>query len=164
MGKNRRTGNSIICTHLFCKARLRSSGRGDATPPNNNVFSFVAAAVNWTNVNVTADEIPYNNFTASGYFDPANPAPIPAVITNYTGPGGKGVLPNLIGVNGSAIPPPSSSSSASPSVASGSVAPSVSASVAATSKSAAVHQVTFSSQVFVGMVCICVAFFAGLLA
>lgn len=155
----RQTGASIICMCPISHMRLLDSGRGDATPPNNNVFSFVAAAANWTNQNVSASAIPYNNFTASGYFDTDAPAPIPAVITNYTGPGGKGVLPSLKGVNGSAINPPSSSSSAS---ASGGAA--ASGSAAATSKSAAVHQFTFSSHVLVGMVCVSVAFFVGLLA
>jgi Phosphoesterase family len=53
--------------------KLYNLGRGDATPPNNNVFSFVAAAANWTNVNVTVAEAPYNNFTATGY--KPNPPP-----------------------------------------------------------------------------------------
>jgi hypothetical protein len=55
---------------------LYNLGRGDATPPNNNVFSFVATAANWTNVNVTSAQIPYNNFTASGYKSCAPPLPL----------------------------------------------------------------------------------------
>jgi acid phosphatase len=155
----RNTTDATFYTHYSqlatCESNwgLYSLGRGDATPPYNNVFSWVASAAKWTNANVTANQIPYDNFTASGYFDTANPAPIPAVITNYTGPGGKGILPSLKGVNGSAINPPSSSSSAS---ASGSGS-------AAASKSAAVHQFTFSYKGLVGILCTTVAFSVGLL-
>jgi len=140
---------SISLGILHSQCILIVQGRGDAIPPNNNVFAQLATVANWTNVNLTADQIPFNNFTANGYFDTENPAPIPAVITNYTGPGGKGILPGLKGANGSSIPPPSPSSS-------GTASPSA--------KSAAIHEFTYSAHVLVGMVCISVAFIFGLVA
>ena len=118
----RGTIDSTFYTHYSCLSTLEANfqlynlGRGDATPPFNNVFDFVASTTNWTNVEVTADQIPYNNFTASGYFDTKNPAPIPAVITNYTGPGGKGLLPSLQDMT--AIPPNSTPTNATGSSAS----------------------------------------------
>jgi len=146
---------SISLGLLLSQFILIVQGRGDATPPNNNVFAQLATVANWTNVNLTAGQIPFNNFTANGYFDTSHPAPIPAVITNYTGPGGKGLLPSLNGVNGSSIPPPSPSSSGSASASSsGTASPSA--------KSAAIHEFTFSAHVLVGMVCISVAFIFGL--
>jgi hypothetical protein len=134
---------------------LYNLGRGDATPPYNNIYSFVAKAGNYTgNMNLTADQIPYFNETGAGYFNTTAEAPIPAVITNYTGASGKGLLPSLQGANGSAINPPSSSASASSS----------SSSAASTSKSAAVHEFKFSYHMLVGMLCASVAFVIGLAA
>ena len=113
----RGTTDNTFYTHYSCISSVQANwglynlGRGDVNPQYSNVFQLVANKTGWTNAQVAPSDIPYFNFTKSGYFDTANPGPIPAVITNVTGPGGRGILPSLKGVNGSAIYPPSASGS-----------------------------------------------------
>jgi hypothetical protein len=151
----RGTTDNTFYTHYSCLSTVENNwglynlGRGDVNTNYSNVFEFVANVTGWKNVNVSSANIPDFNFTASGYFDTSNEAPIPAVM-NVTGAGGKGLLPSLMGVNGSAIPPPSTASS------------SASASAASTSKSAAVHQFTQSFDVLIGCICVLIAFSIGL--
>jgi hypothetical protein len=110
----RGTTDNTFYTHYSCISTVQANwglynlGRGDVNPQYSNVFQLVANKTGWTNTQVAPSDIPYFNFTKSGYFDAASPGPIPAVITNVTGPGGRGVLPSLKGVNGSAIYPTSS--------------------------------------------------------
>ena len=158
----RGTTDNTFYTHYSCLSTVQANwglynlGRGDVNTNYSNVFAFVANATGYKNVDVAAADIPYFNFTAGGYFDAANEGPIPAVNTNATGAGGRGILPSLKGVNGSAIPPPPSSSSGSP-TASGS------ASGASGSTSAAILQFTYSFEGMIGCVCAILAFSAGLL-
>ena len=85
---------------------LYSLGRGDVlTDGSANVFQLVANATGYKNVDVAIADIPYYNFTASGYFDTKNKGPIPAVNQTALGAGEKGILPSLKGINGSAISP-----------------------------------------------------------
>lgn len=108
---------------------LYSLGRGDvAADGSANVFEVVANQTGFKNIQVAAADIPYYNFTQSGYFDSKNEGPIPAVNETAMGAGGKGILPSLKGTNGSAIQPPTSSSSGSSSSASSSSSGSSSAS------------------------------------
>ena len=121
----RGTTDSTVYTHYSCLSTVQNNwglyhlGRNDVNPQYANVFQLVANATGYQNQNVSVNSLPYLNFTSTGYFDSSNPGPIPAVNTTAAGAGGKGVLPSLKGVNGSAIPPPppspttSSSSSAS---------------------------------------------------
>jgi acid phosphatase len=117
------TSDDTYYTHWSALSTIQNNwglynlGRGDVSATASNVFSIVSNTTGWKNVNVAPSDIPYANFTATGYFDPTNPGPIPAVLTNITGAGGRGVLPSLKGTNGSAIQPPSSSSSSSSSAA-----------------------------------------------
>jgi acid phosphatase len=110
----RGTTDNTFYTHYSSLSTVQANwglynlGRGDVNPQFSNVFQIVANKTGWTNTVVAPSDIPYLNFTQSGYFDAASPGPIPAVITNVTGPGGRGVLPSLKGVNGSAINPASS--------------------------------------------------------
>jgi Phosphoesterase family len=157
----RGTTDNTFYTHYSCLSTVENNwglynlGRGDVNANYSNVFQLVANVTGYKNVNVSADDIPYFNFTASGYFDTSDEGPIPAVL-NLTGAGGKGLLPSLMGVNGSAIPPPPSSAS---STASASAAASSSAS---TSKSAAVRQFTYSFEALTGCICVLIAFSIGL--
>lgn len=162
----RGTTDNTFYTHYSCLSTVQNNwglynlGRGDVATNFSNVFQFVANATNYTgNVVVAPADIPYNNFTASGYFDTTDEGPIPAVNETALGAGGKGILPSLKGINGSAIPPPSSVSA----TASGSAAVSGSASAAASgSKSAAVRQFTYSYAEMVGILFALAAFTLGL--
>ena len=133
---------------------LYNLGSGDVNANYSNVFQLVADVTGWRNVNVASRDIPYLNFTASGYFDTSNEGPIPAVM-KVPGPGGRGLLPSLVGVNGSVIPAPPSSAS---STASGTAA----ASSSSAPTSAAVRQFTYSFGALTGCICVIVAFSIGL--
>lgn len=85
---------------------LYSLGRGDvSTDGSANVFQIIASVTGYQNVDVASADIPYYNFTASGYFDAQNNGPIPAVNETALGAGGKGILPSLRSMNGSAVSP-----------------------------------------------------------
>ena len=111
---------------------------------------------------VAPADIPYNNFTASGYFDSADEGPIPAVNETAPGAGGKGILPSLKGINGSAIPPPSSASATASGSAAASGASGSASAAASGSKSAAVRQFTYSYAEMVGILFALAAFTLGL--
>jgi acid phosphatase len=113
------TTDDTFYTHYSTLSTIQNNwnlyhlGRNDI---NANVFQFVANITKHQNINVVPNDIPYFNFTSIGYFDSLNPGPILAVNTTVMGAGGRGVLPSLKGVNGSAIMPSVSSSSGSVSV------------------------------------------------
>src|SRR5271155_4027481 len=167
----RGTTDNTFYTHYSTLSTIQNNwglynlGRGDVVANFSNVFQLVANATKYTgNVVVAPADIPYNNFTSSGYFDTTNEGPIPAVNETALGAGGKGILPSLKGTNGSAIPPPVSSASATGSgTAAASGAASGSASAAASgSKSAAVRQFTYSYGEMVGLLFAIAAFGLGL--
>jgi|SRR5579862_409088 len=124
----RGTTDATYYTHYSCLSTVQNNwglyhlGRNDVNPTYSNVFQIVSNVTGYQNQNVSSSSAPYLNFTSSGYFDTANPGPIPAVNTTATGAGGRGVLPSLKGVNGSAIPAPSSSASATASGSAGGAA------------------------------------------
>lgn len=130
----RGTTDPTFYTHYSCLSTVQNNwglyhlGRGDVNTQYANVFQFVANSTGYKNVNVSSDAIPYFNFTSVGYFDASNPGPIPAVNTSATGAGGRGILPSLMGTNGSAI-----SATITASATAGSTAGSASASASATS-------------------------------
>jgi len=164
----RGTTDNTFYTHYSCLATVQNNwglynlGRGDVAQNFSNVFQLVANATNYTgNVAVAPADIPYFNFTASGYFDTTDEGPIPAVNETALGAGGKGILPSLKGTNGSAIPPPSSASATGSATASG-TSGSATASAAATSKSAAVRQFNYSYAQMVGLLFAVAAFTLGL--
>jgi len=162
----RGTTDNNFYTHYSCLSTVQNNwglyhlGRGDVLTNVSNVFQFVANATKYTgNVVVAPADIPYNNFTSSGYFDTSSEGPIPAVNETALGAGGKGILPNLKGTNGSAIPPPASSASAM-----GSGTASASSAGASGSKSAAVRQFACSYGEMVGLFFALAAFALGLVA
>lgn len=146
----RGTTDNTFYTHYSCLSTVENNwdlynlGRGDVNTNYSNVFQFVADKTGFQNVIISPENIPYLNFTASGYFDTSNPGPIPAVL-NVPGAGGKGLLPSLKGVNGSAIPPPSTASPGP-----------------STSISAAVRQFSYSFDALVGCICVFVAVSIGM--
>lgn len=164
----RGTTDNTFYTHYSALSTVEANwglynlGRGDVQTNWSNVFQLVATATNYTNVNVAPSDIPYFNYTSSGYFDTEDEGPIPAVNPNVTGAGGRGILPSLKGVNGSAISPPTSASG-SPSGSASAAASGASAASASGSKSAAIHQFTYSFDGMIGCVCVLVAFSIGLL-
>jgi acid phosphatase len=175
----RGTTDDTFYTHYSLLSTIQNNwglynlGRNDVVANVSNVFQIVANATGYQNVAVDPNTIPFFNFTANGFFDPADETPIPAVNETAPGAGGQGILPSLKGTNGSAIQPPSTSSSAaaapsgssgsSPSGgASGGSATTGSASAAASSKSAANAHITFSTGSVVGYVFALFAFTLGL--
>jgi hypothetical protein len=135
----RGTTDPTVYTHYSCLSTIQNNwglyhlGRGDVIPQYSNVFQLVANITGYQNQNVTVDSLPYLNFTASGYFDPTTPGPIPAVNETAVGAGGKGILPILMGANGSAIAAPSSASATAGASASASGSASASSTGAAQS-------------------------------
>lgn len=141
----RGTTDNTFYTHYSALSTVEANwglyhlGRGDVNTTYSNVFSFVANSTGYQNTQVPSSEIPYDNFTSSGYFDTSNPGPIPAVNTTPVGAGGRGILPVLKGAQGNAInPPPASSTTAT---ASGSA----SGASASSSSSAALRQFSIGS-------------------
>jgi len=163
----RGTVDSTFYTHYSTLSTIQNNwelyhlGRGDVAANFSNVFQLVANATNYSgNVAVADADIPYFNETIPGYFDTADEAPVPAVNATATGAGGKGILPQLSGTNGSAIPPPSTSAGATAS-ASGSSTRSASA-AASGSTSAAVRQFTYPYAEMVALLFALTAFTLGL--
>jgi Phosphoesterase family len=161
----RGTTDDTVYTHYSNLATIQNNwglyhlGRGDVNGTFSNVFQILANKTGYQNQNVTPDQIPYFNFTASGYFDTSAEAPIPALNETAVGAGGKGILPSLKGTNGSAIPvPPPSTASAG---TSGSGSASGSAASASGSKSAAIRQFNYSIEGMMGLMFVFMAFSIG---
>ncbi|GJE96100.1 phosphoesterase family-domain-containing protein [Phanerochaete sordida] len=73
---------------------LKSLGRQDTNKTVSNVFSFVASATNYTNMNVTGDAVPLTNLTTvfNGPLNAAQYVPFTAPNMNASGAGGQGVF------------------------------------------------------------------------
>lgn len=73
---------------------LKSLGRQDTNKTVSNVFSFVAAATNYTNLNITGDAIPLTNLTGvfNGPLNAAQYVPFTAPNMSAVGAGGQGVF------------------------------------------------------------------------
>ena len=153
----RGTTDDTFYTHYSALSTVQANwglynlGRGDVNTQYSNVFQIVANVTGYKNVNVSAEAIPYFNFTSVGYFDSSSPGPIPAVITNVTGAGGRGVLPSLKSDTGDAIFPSSASSATAAATASAS----------STAKSGTMKISTQSGSV-IAFVCILISVMAGL--
>jgi hypothetical protein len=174
----RGTTDNTFYTHYSLLSTIQNNwglynlGRGDVAQNFSNVFELVANATGWKNTAVAAADIPYFNFTASGFFDPTSEAPLPAVNETAPGAGGKGILPSLKGANGSAIAVPSSASSTAAGSATGTAATGGATGTAATgtaasaspsgSKSAGVRQFNYSIEGMLGCICAIIAFSIGL--